>query len=79
LLSTKQTTNHEQEKNEACLECPLFSCFSGNPILSRENWNYPIHIVFNAGVVKLPDGNTLLLCRVEDWRGLSQLCDARSA
>ena len=33
---------------------------------------------FNAAAVRLPDGETLLLCRVEDRRGLSHLCAARS-
>jgi predicted GH43/DUF377 family glycosyl hydrolase len=36
-------------------------------------------MVFNAGVVKLPEGDTLLFCGVEDRRGLSHLCAARSA
>jgi predicted GH43/DUF377 family glycosyl hydrolase len=49
------------------------------PILSHEGWPYPINSVFNAGAVRLPDGDTLLLCRVEDRRGLSHLCAARSA
>jgi len=35
--------------------------------------------VFNAGATLLSDGTTLLLCRVEDRRGLSHLCAARSA
>jgi predicted GH43/DUF377 family glycosyl hydrolase len=35
--------------------------------------------VFNAGATLLHDGTTLLLCRVEDRRGLSHLCAARSA
>ena len=34
--------------------------------------------MFNAGVVRLADGDTLLLCRVEDRRGISHLCAARS-
>jgi len=34
---------------------------------------------FYAGATLLPDGSTLLLCRVEDRRGLSHLCVARSA
>ena len=34
--------------------------------------------VFNAGATLLADGTTLLLCRVEDRRGLSHLCAARS-
>jgi predicted GH43/DUF377 family glycosyl hydrolase len=58
---------------------PLFTRYSGNPILTQENWPYPINSVLNAGAAKLPDGDTLLLCRVEDRRGLSHLCAARSA
>ncbi|MBN1758594.1 MAG: hypothetical protein JW863_09765 [Chitinispirillaceae bacterium] len=34
--------------------------------------------VFNPGATLLPDGTTLLLCRVEDRRGHSHLCAARS-
>jgi predicted GH43/DUF377 family glycosyl hydrolase len=60
-------------------EVSLFTRHSTNPILSRRDWPYPINSVFNAGAVKLPDGDTLLLCRVEDRRGLSHLCVARSA
>lgn len=60
-------------------EIPLFTRYAGNPILSRKDWPYPINSVFNAGAVKLSDGDTLLLCRVEDRRGLSHLCAARSA
>lgn len=50
-----------------------------NPILTAADWPYPIHSVFNPGAALLPDGTTLLLCRVEDRRGLSHLCAARSA
>lgn len=49
-----------------------------NPILTAADWPYPINSVFNAGATLLPDGTTLLLCRVEDRRGLSHLCAARS-
>jgi len=38
-----------------------------------------VHSVFNPGAVKLKDGTTLLLCRVEDRRGFSHLCAARSS
>jgi predicted GH43/DUF377 family glycosyl hydrolase len=57
----------------------LFHRYKKNPILKAENWPYPINSVFNAGAALLPDGTTLLLCRVEDRRGLSHLCAARSA
>lgn len=35
--------------------------------------------MFNPAATLLSDGTTLLLCRVEDRRGLSHLCAARSA
>lgn len=57
----------------------LFHRHPGNPILKAEAWAYPINSVFNAGAVQLPDGATLLLCRVEDRSGRSHLCAARSA
>ena len=50
----------------------------GNPILTREDWPYPVNTVFNPGAARLADGSTLLLCRVEDLRGHSHLCAARS-
>ena len=50
-----------------------------NPILTAAHWPYPAHAVFNPGATLLKDGTTLLLCRVEDRRGLSHLCAARSA
>jgi predicted GH43/DUF377 family glycosyl hydrolase len=51
---------------------------AGNPILTAAQWPYPVHTVFNAGATRLRDGTTLLLCRVEDRRGHSHLCAARS-
>ena len=50
-----------------------------NPILSASDWPYPVHTVFNPAATRLHDGTTLLLCRVEDRRGLSHLCAARSS
>jgi len=57
----------------------IFHRHKFNPILTAENWPYPINSVFNAGATLLIDGTTLLLCRVEDRRGLSHLCAARSS
>ncbi len=57
---------------------PLLHRHSANPILTSKDWPYPINSVFNAGATMLADGTTLLLCRVEDRRGLSHLCAARS-
>lgn len=50
-----------------------------NPILTAADWPYSVHTVFNPAATLLPDGTTLLLCRVEDRRGHSHLSAARSA
>ncbi len=60
------------------VETPLFTRHGSNPILSRKDWPYPINSVFNAGATKLADGDTLLLCRIEERTGFSHLCAARS-
>jgi predicted GH43/DUF377 family glycosyl hydrolase len=57
----------------------LFERSGRNPILAAKDWPYPAHAVFNPGATRLRDGTTLLLCRVEDRRGFSHLCAARSA
>lgn len=57
----------------------LFRRHAANPILTAADWHYPVNSVFNPGATRLPDGTTLLLCRVEDRRGHSHLCAARSA
>jgi predicted GH43/DUF377 family glycosyl hydrolase len=56
----------------------LFQRHKRNPILTAADWHYPVNSVFNPGATLLADGTTLLLCRVEDRRGLSHLCAARS-
>src|SRR5882672_1360918 len=56
----------------------LFHRHPKNPILTAADWPYPAHTVFNPGATRLADGTTLLLCRVEDRRGQSHLCAARS-
>jgi predicted GH43/DUF377 family glycosyl hydrolase len=56
----------------------LFCRNKSNPILTAADWPYSANSVFNPGATLLPDGSTLLLCRVEDRRGLSHLCAARS-
>src|ERR1017187_8664989 len=45
-----------------------------NPIMTSKDWPYRINSAFNAGATLLEDGSTLLLCRVEDRRGLPHLC-----
>ncbi len=56
----------------------LFHRHPRNPILSAADWPYPVNSVFNCGATRLPDGATLLLCRIEDRSGRSHLCAARS-
>lgn len=56
----------------------LFRRYIGNPILSPTRWPYPINAVMNAAATVV-DGDTVLLCRVEDRRGFSHLTVARSA
>jgi beta-1,4-mannooligosaccharide/beta-1,4-mannosyl-N-acetylglucosamine phosphorylase len=55
----------------------LFRRYVGNPILTAAEWPYPVHSVFNPGAAVI-DGETLLLVRVEDYRGFSHLTLARS-
>jgi len=55
----------------------LFRRYKNNPILTAANWPYPAHSVFNPGAAFI-DGETLLLVRVEDFRGFSHLTLARS-
>jgi predicted GH43/DUF377 family glycosyl hydrolase len=57
----------------------LFHRHKLNPILTASDWPYPVNSVFNPGATLLPDGTTLLMCRVEDRRGHSHLSAARSA
>jgi predicted GH43/DUF377 family glycosyl hydrolase len=77
LNESRESIALEQAKVKACIDKPLFTRYAGNPLLSRENWPYPINSVLNGGAVLLADGDTLLLCRVEDRSGLSHLCAAR--
>ncbi len=56
----------------------LFHRYPRNPILMCSDWPYPANSVFNPGATRLPSGETLLLVRVEDRRGISHLTAARS-
>lgn len=56
----------------------LFQRHKLNPILTAVDWPYPVHSVFNPAATLLADGTTLLLCRVEDYRGHSHLSAVRS-
>ena len=55
----------------------LFTRYRGNPLLSPNRWPYTVNAVMNAGAAEV-EGSTVLLCRVEDRRGLSHLTVARS-
>ena len=52
----------------------IFKRHPANPLLTARDWPYAINSIFNAAAVCLPDGTTLLLCRVEDRRGVSHFC-----
>jgi predicted GH43/DUF377 family glycosyl hydrolase len=56
----------------------LFRREPSNPLLCASDWPYPMNSVFNPAAT-LHNGETVLLCRVEDRRGISHLTVARSA
>jgi predicted GH43/DUF377 family glycosyl hydrolase len=60
------------------IDAELFRRHAGNPILSAEDWPYPVNAVFNPAAAVV-DGETVLLARVEDRKGISHLTVARSA
>ncbi len=55
----------------------LFQRAPGNPIIRAADLPYPANAVFNPGAARV-DGETVLLLRVEDLRGISLLQVARS-
>ena len=55
----------------------LFRRHADNPILTAEDWPYPVNAVFNPAAAAV-EGETVLLARVEDRRGISHLAVARS-
>lgn len=59
-------------------EVELFRRYAGNPILSASDFPYPMNSVFNPGAA-LHNGDTVLVTRVEDRRGISHLTVARSS
>jgi predicted GH43/DUF377 family glycosyl hydrolase len=56
----------------------LFERHPTNPILTADDWPYEVNGVFNPAAAEI-DGETMLLARVEDRRGISHLSVARSA
>jgi beta-1,2-mannobiose phosphorylase / 1,2-beta-oligomannan phosphorylase len=55
----------------------LFERHPSNPILTAADWPYPVNGVFNPAAAEVA-GETVLLARVEDRRGISHLAVARS-
>jgi predicted GH43/DUF377 family glycosyl hydrolase len=55
----------------------LFTRAPTNPLLTAQDWPYACNAVFNPGAAVV-DTHTVLLCRVEDRRGISHLTVARS-
>ena len=66
-------SSFEREK----LASTLFTRYEKNPILTSEDWPYPVNSVFNPAAVHI-DGEVLLLTRVEELCGFSHLTCARS-
>jgi predicted GH43/DUF377 family glycosyl hydrolase len=56
----------------------LFERHPANPVLIAADWPYPVNAVFNPAAAAA-NGETVLLARVEDRRGISHLTVARSA
>jgi beta-1,2-mannobiose phosphorylase / 1,2-beta-oligomannan phosphorylase len=56
----------------------LFTRSPANPVLTAAQWPYPAAAVYNPAATVV-DGETVLLCRVEDHRGFSHLTVARSS
>jgi predicted GH43/DUF377 family glycosyl hydrolase len=56
----------------------LFERHHTNPILTAAHWPSPVNAVFNPAAAPA-NGETVLLARVEDRRGISHLTVARSA
>jgi predicted GH43/DUF377 family glycosyl hydrolase len=59
-------------------EHELFDRQPDNPILTPEDWPYPVNAVLNPAAAS-HNGETILLPRVEDRRGISHVTVARSA
>jgi len=75
---------HVDERRDGHVPRPLseadeiFVRHPSNPILTAADLPFESNVVFNPGATMLESGETLMLVRVEDRRGLSQLHVARS-
>lgn len=76
-LGINETGFETRFKNNDNTFKELFQRHPKNPILTAQDWPYPVHTVFNPGVT-LFHGKVLLLARVEDRRGFSHLTRAIS-
>ncbi|HDN97571.1 MAG TPA: glycosidase [bacterium] len=56
----------------------IFERYGENPILTPEDWPYPVNAVFNPGAVE-HNGEIYLLCRVETMEGLSHISIVKSS
>jgi predicted GH43/DUF377 family glycosyl hydrolase len=56
----------------------LFIRHPANPILTADEWPYPVNSVFNPAAAQVGD-TTVVLARVEDLRGISHITIARSS
>ena len=56
----------------------LFHRHPANPILTADDWPYPVNAVFNPAAAQLDD-TTVVLVRVEGQTGISHLAVARSS
>ena len=71
-MSSPEATPPPEERRE------LFVRHPANPILTADDWPYPVNVVFNPAAAQL-EGETIVLVRVEDLTGISHLSVARSA
>ena len=56
----------------------LFHRHPSNPLLTAADWPYAVNSVFNPAAAQV-NGETVILARFEDLRGISHLTVARSA
>ena len=57
-------SKHRLERDDRSLQIALlFHREADNPILTAQDWPYPVHSVFNAGACQVGDETVLLLRR----------------
>ena len=71
-----ETDGHRPRPVSAADE--IFQRHPSNPILTADDLPFEANVVFNPGATVVDGGETLLLMRIEDRRGLSHLHVARS-